>query len=67
MAMTLRLPDELTEEVRRQADTEHMSMQLLVQKACREYVVRHSRTAAIDEAMEKIQGRYGEVLRRLGE
>lgn len=67
MAMTLRLTDELTERVRLQAECEHTSMQSLVVRATQEYVDRHSRGAAIDAAMEKIKGRYGDVLRRLGE
>lgn len=66
MAMTLRLPDELVERVRRQAEGEHISMQNLVVKATEEYVDRRSINGEIDVAMEKIKARYGDVLRRLG-
>lgn len=67
MAMTLRLPDDLAERVRKQAEGEHISMQNLVVKATEEYVDRRSINGEIDAAMDKIKSRYGDVLRRLGE
>lgn len=65
--MTLRLPDELNEQVKQQADVEHLSMQALVIKATREYVARHSLNTEIDEAVAEIRATFGDALRRLGE
>jgi predicted transcriptional regulator len=67
MAMTLRLPDELNEKVRQQAEAEDLSMQAVVVKATREYLARHGLNAEIDEAMAEIKATFGEALRRLGE
>lgn len=67
MAMTLRLPDDLHTCVERQAGVEHLSMQALVVKACREYVERHQLNDEIDAAMAQIKVNFGDALRRLGE
>ena len=67
MAMTLRLPDDLHLCVERQAGAEHLSMQALVIKACREYVSRHQINGEIDDAMAQIKATFGDALRRLGE
>jgi predicted transcriptional regulator len=67
MAMNLRLPDELTERVREQADSEHISMQNLVVKATEEYVSRRSKRAMILAAVDGIKVDYADALRRLGE
>jgi predicted transcriptional regulator len=67
MAMTLRLPDELVERVRKQAEGEHISMQNLVVKATEEYVGRRSKRARILAAVDGIKVDYAEALKRLGE
>jgi predicted transcriptional regulator len=65
--MTLRLPDELHDQVTRQAEAEEVSVQALANKAIREYLERRSLNADIDAAMGKIKDRYGDVLERLGQ
>ena len=67
MAMTLRLTDEETEALRKQAELEGRSMQAVVHEAIQEYLERddhRSRVAAVSALAAK---RYRDVLRRLGE
>jgi len=67
MAMTLRLPEELNEAMKKQADAEHTSVHGLLIKAAAEYVARHSKRALIDDAVGKIKVDFADALRRLGE
>lgn len=67
MAMTLRLDDDDTEDLRAQAQTEGRSMQLVAQSAVREYVTRHRRVARIREASTRGARKYADALRRLGD
>lgn len=67
MAMTLRMTDEETEALRKQAALEGRSMQALVHDAIHEYLERdahRTRVAAVSALAAK---RYRDVLRRLGE
>ena len=67
MAMNLRLTDELSERLREQAATEHISVQVLLTKAAEEYLARHTKRALIDSAMDDVMANFGDALRRLGE
>ncbi len=67
MAMTFRPSEELARELADQAKREGVSVQQLVVTSCCQYLDRNRRKATIDEAMDAITGRYGTVLRRLGE
>ena len=66
MAMNLRLTDEQTEALRRQAEAERRSMQAVIVTALDEYVERHARRALIVEASKRNAARYAEALDRLG-
>jgi predicted transcriptional regulator len=65
--MTLRLTDDETEALRRQADVEGRSMQDVARQAVRDYVERHTRTELLDQVLDSELPRYAEALRRLGE
>jgi len=67
MAMTLRLPDELNEAMKKQAEAEHMSVHGLVIKAAEEYLARQGKRGLIDDAVGKIKVDFADALRRLGE
>ncbi len=63
MAMTLRLTDEETDDLRRTAERENRSMQEVARQAIREYVQR--RTRLRDEALARIVTEDAELLDRL--
>ena len=65
--MTLRLTDDETAELRRQAEQESRSMQDVAREAVREYVERHSREELLSRVLDEEIPRYAEALRRLGE
>lgn len=67
MAMTLRLTDDETEALRRQAQLEHRSMQSVARIAIREYIERHAHLAEVREALDILTPRNAELLRRLKE
>jgi predicted transcriptional regulator len=67
MAMTLRLTDDETAALRRQAEQESRSMQDVAREAVREYVERHSREELLSRVLDEELPRYAEALRRLGE
>jgi len=67
MAMNFRPPDELTIRLRRQADLEHTSVQALLVKAAEEYLTRHDKRRAIDEALDLILVESADAIKRLGE
>ncbi len=67
MAMTLRLTDEETEALRKQAEQEGRSMQTLVRAAIQEYLDRSTHRSRVAAASESGAKRYADVLRRLGE
>jgi len=65
--MTLRLTDDETAALRRQAEQESRSMQDVAREAVREYVERHSREELLSRVLDEEIPRYAEALRRLGE
>jgi predicted transcriptional regulator len=67
MAMTLRLSDDETQALRRQAQREGRSMQELARAAVRDYIERSSRRDLLDRVLDEDLPRYAEALRRLGE
>jgi predicted transcriptional regulator len=67
MAITLNLPDEETDALRRRAKLERRSMQEVARQAIREYIENHSRTELIDEVLDQELPRYAEALERLGQ
>ena len=67
MAMTLRLSDDETEALRRQARREDRSMQDVARQAVRDYIERASRRELLDRVLDQDLPRYAEALRRLGE
>jgi predicted transcriptional regulator len=67
MAMTLRLTDDETEALRRQALVEGRSMQEVARQAVRDYLEQHTRAELLDSVLSSELPRYAEALRRLGE
>jgi predicted transcriptional regulator len=65
--MTLRLTDDETEALRRQAAAEGRSMQDVARHAVRDYVERHARAELLDHVLDSELPRYADALRRLGE
>jgi predicted transcriptional regulator len=66
MAMTLRLTDEETEALRRQAEREGVSMQAVAQNAIRLYLAERDLADDVDEALDVLTPRYQGLLDRLG-
>ncbi len=67
MAMTLRLTEEETEALRRQAEREHRSMQEVVRLAVLDRIENLDRAERIRETTEYVLQRDAEALRRLAE
>ncbi|MCF8539677.1 MAG: hypothetical protein K9G12_05300 [Candidatus Nanopelagicales bacterium] len=67
MAMTLRLTEEETEALRRQAEREHRSMQEVVRLAVLDRISKSERTALMRDIADEIMERDAEALRRLAE
>lgn len=67
MALTFRVSETLAALLKQQAQAEHTSVQKLLEKAAAEYLGRHGKREAINEAMDWITVEYADVLRRLGE
>ena len=67
MAMTLRLTDEETDDLRTRAEREGRSMQDVVRGAVREYIARTSERELLDEVLDAELPRCAEALKRLGE
>jgi plasmid stability protein len=66
MAMTLRLTDEQTADLRARADREGRSMQQVARAALDEYLLRADDDELTDRLAEQGAQRYAELLRRLG-
>ncbi|HEY4006038.1 MAG TPA: hypothetical protein VGM60_12765 [Pseudonocardia sp.] len=64
--MTLRLTDEQTEALRRQAEREGVSMQVVAQRAITEYVTGRDLAADVDDALDRQGPRCQTLLDRLG-
>jgi predicted transcriptional regulator len=67
MAMTLRLNDEETAALKRQAESEHRSMQEVARLAIAERVNRSERSNLMREIASEILVRDAQALKRLGE
>ncbi|MEO6019294.1 MAG: ribbon-helix-helix protein, CopG family [Knoellia sp.] len=67
MAMTLRLTDSETENLRARAQSEGRSMQEVARQAVRDYVAREDRRAQLDDVLTSELPRYSDALKRLGE
>lgn len=65
--MTLRLTDDETAALRRQAERENRSMQDLAREAVRELIARRSRADLIEAAIDDTLERYADALERLGQ
>ncbi len=65
--ITLRLPDDESEALRRRSELEGRSMQDVAREAVREYVETHSRVELLDQVLDQELPRYVEALARLGE
>jgi predicted transcriptional regulator len=65
--MTLRLSEDETEALLRQAEVEGRSMQDIARQAVRDYVERHTRAELLEQVLNSELPRYAEALRRLGE
>lgn len=63
--MTLRLTDDETDALRRQAELEQRSMQDVARAAVR-YVARRSHLARVEDALDVLTPRYADLLDRLG-
>lgn len=64
--MTLRLTDEDTEALKRQAEREGTSMQAVAQEAIRRYVTERDLAAEVGDALDVLTPRYQTLLDRLG-
>jgi hypothetical protein len=67
MAMTLRLTEEETEALRRQAEREHRSMHEVARMAVLDRISRSERSTLMRDIADEIMERDAEALRRLGE
>jgi predicted transcriptional regulator len=67
MAMTLRLSDEQTEALRRQAAREHRSMQEVVRLAIEDRIERDERQAHIRRLAAEIKEHHAALLDRLAQ
>ena len=67
MAMTLRLTEQETEALRRQAEREHRSMQEVARLAIQERVERSTRTDRIEQLAREVKERHARLLARLAE
>jgi predicted transcriptional regulator len=67
MAMTLRLSEEQTKALRRQAEREGSSMQQVALRALDDYLLRSHDDEVTDRLAEHGAQRFAELLRRLGE
>lgn len=67
VVITLRLPDDESEALRRRSELEGRSMQDVAREAVREYVETHSRVELLDQVLDQELPRYVEALARLGE
>ena len=63
--MTLRLTDEETAALRRQAELEGRSMQDIAHRSVAEYIARHSRAIEREALLREAVDEHGELLERL--
>ncbi|WP_298328923.1 ribbon-helix-helix protein, CopG family [Haloactinopolyspora sp.] len=67
MAMTLRLTDEETEALRRQAEREHRSMHEVARMAIQVYIERDARRDHVRELAAQVKERHAGLLDRLAQ
>lgn len=67
MAITVRLPEDLEDAVKTQAEAERVSANAFVIRAVEASLEKSSRRTAYLIAAEKVKAAYGDTLRRLGE
>ncbi|WP_106538031.1 hypothetical protein [Haloactinopolyspora alba] len=67
MAMTLRLTEEETEALRRQAEREHRSMQEVARLAIVERAERDERREHVRELAGRVRERHADLLDRLAQ
>ncbi|MEV6494211.1 hypothetical protein AB0M20_37155 [Actinoplanes sp. NPDC051633] len=67
MAMNFRPTDDLAARLRKQADSEQTSVQVVLVKAAEEYLLRHDKTERINQALDVILVNSADALKRLGE
>ncbi len=65
MAMTLRMTDEETALLRRQAERQGHSMHEVVRLAILEHIERHDHAERVLAAARRVASRHGEILDRL--
>ena len=65
MAMTLRLTDDETARLRRQAEIEGRSMQEVVRLAIQERIAHHEHSERVRAAAGRVAKRHAEILDRL--
>ena len=65
MAMTLRLSEEETAALRRQAELEGRSMQDIARRGVTEYLARHARAVEREALLREAVDEHGELLERL--
>jgi len=66
MAMTLRLPDDLDDQLQRLAEARGLSKQQLLVRAAREFVIRETRTARTLANADRVVRENAGLLDRLG-
>ena len=67
MAMTLRLTEDETEELRRRAKAEGRSMQEIARDAVSSYLEQANRRQIVDAVLDRELVRYAEAIERLGQ
>ena len=65
MAMTLRFPTELDEQLQQLADAQHTSKHALVLQAVEEHIMRELKTKRVLESVDETSRDYAELMRRL--
>jgi hypothetical protein len=66
MALTLRTDEQLEQALTKLAESEGTSRQEVIRRAVLERYARAGHSAAVGESAERMIGRWGDVLERLG-
>ncbi|MHB1171578.1 MAG: ribbon-helix-helix domain-containing protein [Lacisediminihabitans sp.] len=65
MAMTVRFPLELDEQLQKIADSRHTSKHALVLQAVEEHIMRELKTRRVLESIDETSADYAELIKRL--
>lgn len=65
MAMTVRFPTELDEQLQKIADARHTSKHTIVLQAVEEYIMRDNKTRRVLESIDGTSRDYAETIERL--